>query len=209
MYFSIFLKGIYNGAKVENLINRVGNGGIFDNQLNSIKRLITSRPSLQQYLIRRREDKHVQTTKHRVLSNHYTSQCANGSTECILEQLRARGLIRASSKESFNNRQQYQTKATSPKVLGFGRTLSLIPAKQKRYFPNQRGRSRYRPDCWTNDGVDDQAPPIDYTDYSDDEKPKLFASEPNRKQRMTTSTRRRRSSEASHPCLWHDDENGQ
>ena len=183
----MIFSGGNDDSKVGNLIKMVGNGGKFEKQLiNSIKLLAVvqsaSRPSLRQYRMNRREDRYFYTPKPKAMSHSYPTQCANGSTKCILAQLRAQGLIRTSLKDP------------------------LITTTSSRI---QSNRGRYRPDCWTNDDESDHAPPTNYAEHSDNVELNRLVTARNKKQGTIWHIKRRRSSDDSHPCLWQEEPHAQ
>ena len=70
-------------------------------------------------------------------------------------------------------------------------------------LPVYRGKGNYRPDCWSSDGENDQAPPIDYAQYSDNESSE--AADAESAQFKKTVVRGRRNAEReTDPCLWQD-----
>ena len=86
-----------------NSVNFLGNGGFFANGLASIKRLITTRPTLKQYMIQRRTENYYSTVRphHNTHTISSSSPCKQGTTECILKHLRNRGLIRNTFKSQY------------------------------------------------------------------------------------------------------------
>ena len=199
--FHTFYAGRNKVPSILNSINFLGNGGLFENNLNTVKRLITSRPTLKQYIIKRREDNYYSTVRPQYVGNTTTSPCANSSTSCILHYLRSRGLIRASAK----NHPSMQLKTINSKYPGYGRTIPNGRQRAHDYTQLPRGRGRYRPDCWSSDGENAQAPPINYSDYTDVGASKIKASSKNRPHAKFRRARRRNSAAISDPCLWQED----
>ena len=181
-----------------------GNGGIFQKHLASIKRLITSRPTLKQYRLQRRQKNYFSTVRpHHLPSKHPVTPCPSASTDCILEQLRSRGLIRNTPTTYYRRPKQIQPSIeTYPQDAG----ASQLPQKNG-YGQVPRGRGHYKPDCWSDDGESDQAPPINYDEYSDER----ISDVPNtdkRRKRMAIQRNRRGDGDSSYPCLWQEDWQG-
>jgi len=186
-----------------NTVNFLGNGGFLANGLSSIKRLITTRPTLKQYIIQRRAENYY-STERPYQSNHHSSSsspCRQGSTDCILKHLRNRGLIRNTYKSHYRR----------PKVLEPDNdpnpakdvTDDKTNTESQDSLPVYRGKGHYRPDCWSNDGENDQAPPIDYAQYSDVDSTEISATETAHEKRSVFRGRRSANRD-SDPCLWQD-----
>ena len=138
---------------------------------------------------------------HRV-PNSSKSPCASGSTECILRHLRNRGLIR--NTPNVPHRKPKQIHVDTPQYSnqeGISHTQV--------YVQLPRGRGHYRPDCWSVDGKNDQAPPIDYSEYSDvDNSKTMTTSQNNRRKQIIIRANRRNADSISDPCLWQEDWQG-
>ena len=180
----------------------IGNGGIFHDSLTSIKRLVTSRPVLKQYILQSRKENYYSTTRPHRVPNSSKSPCANASTECILRHLRNRGLIR--NAPNTPHRQPKQIKVDNNQHPDKGGSLHA-----QGYVQLQRGKGHYRPDCWSDDGTSDQAPPIDYAEYSyDDSSKTMTTSQNSRRQKLLIRANRRSADSVRDPCLWHEDGQG-
>jgi len=192
------------GQPIVNSINFLGNGGIFQKHLTSIKRLITSRPTLKQYIIQRREENYFSTVRPPLyVPNLSRSPCPDASRDCILRHLRNRGLIRNTPETSYRRPKQIKLENGRHPEEGIDHDTPNLPSHG--YGQTHRGRGHYKPDCWSNDGESDQAPPINYADYSDDGSTKTATPENRRRKRMLVRANRRIAEGTSDPCLWQED----
>ena len=192
---------------IVNSINFLGNGGIFQKHLSSIKRLITSRPTLKQYIIQRREENYFSTVRPPLyVPNHSVSPCPDASRECILRHLRNRGLIRNTPKAAYRRPKQFKLERIHYPDEIIAHHTPNIQTHDYKQLP--RGRGHYKPDCWSNNGESDQAPPINYADYSDDGSSETTPSQDRRLKRMVVRANRRNAEGASDPCLWQEDWQG-
>ena len=190
----------------QNLINSVnflGNGGFLTDGLSSIKRLITTRPTLKQYMIQRRAENYYSTVRPHYENPHVSSSspCKQGSTDCILKHLRNRGLIRNSYKYQYRMPKAIET---GPNIHPTEKAIedpTNIDSQDS--LPVYRGKGNYRPDCWSSDGENDQAPPIDYAQYSDNESSEAADAE-SAQFKKTVARGRRNAERETDPCLWQD-----
>ena len=205
----LYIKHLYfdtGNNRQQNLIHSVnflGNGGFLANGLSSIKRLITTRPTLKQYIIQRRTENYYSTVKPHYDNPHVSSSspCKQGSTDCILKHLRNRGLIRNSHKFQYRRPKALETVPSIHPTEKEAEDPINIDSQDR--LPVYRGKGHYRPDCWSSDGENDQAPPIDYAQYSDHESSE--SSDALSTQLKKTFTRGKRSAERQpDPCLWQD-----
>ena len=176
--------------------------------LSKLKRLVTTRPTLQQYIIRRREDQLWPTTKPAYLTSpSLHSPCPNGSTKCILKHLQDRGLIRITTRTpNVHTSHKLELEAKDVNSAGSGRSMHGGTVKPAIKQPTPRGKNRYRPDCWTVQSDDDNAPPIDYSEYSDASEVQSSTASLHRGKRGTLRGNRRSGTENSPiPCLWEED----
>ena len=194
--------GNHREQNIINSIKFLGNGGIFHNSLSSIKRLVTSRPTLKQYILQSRIENYHSTVRPHRVPNSSKSPCASGSTECILRHLRNRGLIRNTSNAPHRKPKQIKVD-NSQYSNGWGSSHAQGNVQL------QRGRGHYRPDCWSDDDKNDQAPAIDYAEYSDvDNSKTVTTSQNNRRKQILIRANRRNADSIGDPCLWQEDWQG-
>ena len=130
-----------------------------------------------------------------------SSPCKQGSTDCILKHLRNRGLIRNTYKSQYR-----RPKAVEPdpkEHLIEKENDETINVDSQDMLPVYRGQGHYRPDCWSSDGENDQAPPIDYAQYSDYENSEATDAE-GAHAKKTATRGRRNADRGTDPCLWQD-----
>ena len=188
-----------------NSVNFLGNGGFFANGLASIKRLITTRPTLKQYMIQRRTENYYSTVRphHNTHTISSSSPCKQGSTECILRHLRNRGLIRNTFKSQY--RRPKTIKLEPDKNLKDEGKEEAAKVEVQDSLPVYRGKGHYRPDCWSSDGENDQAPPIDYAQYPDSDGTETMTTEATYDRKIVIRANRRSADKSdTDPCLWQE-----
>ena len=186
-----------------NSVNFLGNGGFFANGLDSIKRLITTRPTLKQYIIQRRTENYYSTVRpqQNTQPNSSSPPCKQGSTECILKHLRNRGLIRNTFKSQYRRPKTIEHEPEKPYEEEIKGESSKVEVQDS--LPVYRGKGHYRPDCWSSDGENDQAPPIDYEQYSDSTEATTTETIHGQKT-VIRANRRRAERSPTDPCLWQE-----
>jgi hypothetical protein len=121
-----------------------------------------------------------------------------------LRHLRNRGLIR--NTQNAPHRKPKQIKLDTNQWIPINEGGS---SHTQGYVQLQRGRGHYKPDCWSVDGQNDQAPPIDYSEYSDvDNSKTVTTSQNNRRKQIIIRANRRNADSISDPCLWQEDWQG-
>jgi len=197
------VKGKSDGnVNKDNWIKFSLDGGIFKKHLQSIRRLTTSRPTLQQN-IKRQTDNYFPTPKPTNQQDNSVSPCINGSTGCMLPQLRNIGLIR--STPTPNTSQTGQVETSHYEYDGSGRSIHRPQTESYDHSQLPRGKGRYRTNCWKSDGKYDQDPAIDYSDYIEEADPTPSPLSKKRYRRKLSRVNRRIGSADSYPCLWQTD----